>query len=296
MKRFLFSLLGLLFVFAANAHIYMDGYDTKNNFTEDEYELAIAKSKLENKLVFIDFHAKWCTPCKWMEKTTLQDVSVKKVLDEKYVTIKVDIDDFDGFDLKQQYEVQILPTMIFLNTDGKMLERVTETMGATKFLAMIKAQSVNVTPIVHPSNTSPFVKKETVVMQQSTEVSTTTTTATTTTATATSPSVHSSPKEHLNTNGQYKKSYADKSNSKDVTKGIRKYLSLQMGVFESMVNAKEKEEYLRSVSNMPVVISHETSSDGNIYKVYLGEFHSLEAAKRYKYKLLRKYSIKSIIK
>ena len=160
MKRLLFVLMGVFMMLASHAASYRSHYDDINTFTEDEYDIAIQKSKLENKLVLLDFHAKWCTPCKWMEKTTFKDERVLEVLNNKYVTIKVDIDDFDGFDLKEKYAVQTLPTLIFLNKETKVIGRIDETIGIEKFLDIIKTQSAEVIPIVHATNVAPGTKKD----------------------------------------------------------------------------------------------------------------------------------------
>ena len=77
-------------------------------------------------------------PCRWMDETTFADPQVLSYLRDNYVSIKIDIDDFDGFALKQQYDVQTLPTLLFFSSDGRQLSRVGEGIGAAELLDKLR--------------------------------------------------------------------------------------------------------------------------------------------------------------
>ena len=55
----------------------------------------------------MDFHAKWCAPCKWMEQTTFVNPDVSDMMQQNYISLKVDIDDVSGYELKSQYKCKI---------------------------------------------------------------------------------------------------------------------------------------------------------------------------------------------
>ena len=78
-----------------------------------------------------------------MDETTLADPQVLDYLREHYVSIKIDIDDFDGFALKQQYAVETLPTMIFFASDGSPIGRVEEGIGAAELLEQLRIYNVS---------------------------------------------------------------------------------------------------------------------------------------------------------
>ncbi len=129
----------------------------KGNMTE-----AKQKALEEGKLFFVDFYANWCAPCKWMDETTFADGAVAEMLNNNYVSLKVDIDDFEGFELKQQYKVKYLPTILIFNAEGELIDRLEETMSPRKLSGILtnhhkKNRSV---PKVKPVNSSPSKKVE----------------------------------------------------------------------------------------------------------------------------------------
>jgi len=90
------------------------------------------KAKAEGKLFFVDFYADWCAPCKWMDETSFSDKNVFSMLNENYVSLKVNIDEFEGFSLKQEYKVRYLPTMLIFNAEGELIDRIEETLSPRK--------------------------------------------------------------------------------------------------------------------------------------------------------------------
>ena len=72
-------------------------------FYSGSFENAKEKAGTEGKLFFVEFYADWCTPCKWMDKTTFRDKDVVNQLNENYVPLKMDIESGEGTNLKQQF-------------------------------------------------------------------------------------------------------------------------------------------------------------------------------------------------
>lgn len=107
------------------------------DFTDETFERAKKRASSEGRLFFVDFYADWCTPCKWMENTTFQDKEVANMLNNNYVSIKVDIDTKDGFDVKQKYQIRVLPTLLIFNTEGELVERVEETLSRSKLMNLL---------------------------------------------------------------------------------------------------------------------------------------------------------------
>lgn len=102
------------------------------NFIKDNVRVAIDRAAAEGKLVFLDFWADYCSPCQLMEKYTFTDPSVISRMNGSYVPVRINIETFDGYDLKAQYGVKLLPTIIVLNSKGQQVARFEESMSATK--------------------------------------------------------------------------------------------------------------------------------------------------------------------
>lgn len=100
-------------------------------------ESAKTLAKSENKFVFVKFYADWCVPCKWMDETTYSDPSVITKINANFIPLKINIDDFDGFALRQQLAVSVLPTVVIYDPNGKMVKRIEETLPVSKMIASL---------------------------------------------------------------------------------------------------------------------------------------------------------------
>lgn len=124
-------------------------------FHNGNFESAKRKAASENKLVILEFYATWCIPCQWMEETTFADPEVIRQMNENYVPVKINIDDFDGYALKEQYGVKILPTMLIFSADGEIVERIEETLPPSRMQQILHKNKTVKAAIVHEPNRSP---------------------------------------------------------------------------------------------------------------------------------------------
>jgi len=92
----------------------------------------------EGKLYLVDFTAQWCLPCQWMEETTFSDNRVVNYMQENYVAVKIDIDDFDGFAWKQIYDIKALPSILIFNSKGELLEQYTGSHAPSGLLKILE--------------------------------------------------------------------------------------------------------------------------------------------------------------
>lgn len=67
----------------------------------------------------IDFYASWCQPCKKLE----QDMgTISQRYGDKVHFMRVDVDDPKNQKMVDQYEISPIPTVIFLNADGEVVD------------------------------------------------------------------------------------------------------------------------------------------------------------------------------
>ena len=87
-----------------------------------------------NTLVFVDFFATWCGPCKMMHPVL---EGLKKQLGEQVKIVKIDIDSPVNRQLVNSYQVQAVPTLMLFKA-GKMVWRQSGAMQATQIRQVIE--------------------------------------------------------------------------------------------------------------------------------------------------------------
>ncbi|HSI06233.1 MAG: protein-disulfide reductase DsbD family protein [Myxococcota bacterium] len=105
------------------------------------HEDAISRAREGGKAVMIDFTAEWCTGCKELDAQTFPDPRIAAEA-ERFVAAKLDATEPDAAmnDLFARYGILGLPTVIFIDSTGKVLEtpRVTGFTPPDRFLALMQ--------------------------------------------------------------------------------------------------------------------------------------------------------------
>ena len=96
----------------------------QTNFQDLSLVKALEKAKSENKLVFIDCYTSWCGPCKIMAKEVLPQKEVGDFLNERFVSVKYDMEKGEGPEIAKKYKVDAYPTFLLLNADGSLLNSI----------------------------------------------------------------------------------------------------------------------------------------------------------------------------
>lgn len=119
----------------------------------------LAKARKENKFVFIDVMATWCAPCKKMDKEVFSNEEVGALLKDKFIAVKVQADSTMGDDaatikfrkdakeIDIRYHVTSYPTYIFLNPDGRVVEKT-----GIKRVGTVQLFKTRVDNLLHDSN------------------------------------------------------------------------------------------------------------------------------------------------
>lgn len=107
-------------------------------FFEGAYDAALAEAARENKILFIDFYADWCAPCKQMAKTVFTDSVVGQYFAEKIIAVKIDTEKKDNRDLVKKYKVTAMPTLAFVRPNGKVISITAGAADLPGFLRMAR--------------------------------------------------------------------------------------------------------------------------------------------------------------
>jgi cell division septation protein DedD len=73
-----------------------------------------------------------------LDESTFNDDNLALYMNRNWISYKVDVEDFEGYNLKQQFGVKMLPTLIVLNAQGTVLARLEETIAPTKMMDFLK--------------------------------------------------------------------------------------------------------------------------------------------------------------
>ena len=232
------------------------GTDNTVKFHNGSFESAKAKASEEGKLFFVEFYADWCTPCKWMDKTTFRDQDVVNMMNSNYVALKLDIETEEGSDLKNQYSVRMLPTIIIFNANGEMIERVEKTLSPESMKSLLSFHEAEDTRILvtYPFNSSP--------RQQASD----------------------EDREMEELYSQYLQRERFRTNYK-----------LQIANYTDYTEAFKKVNELSETFMEPIIVLNDYVDNMTQYKVMMGEFQTIEEAEGFRKILQRDFGIKAVI-
>ncbi len=103
------------------------------------YDQALNRSLAEGKFTFVKFGAVWCTPCKIMESSVFKHETIIDLLENRFVTLTLDVDIGEGKLLKDQYYIQQLPTYVLLDERGQELGRLKGSTSSKKMLEFLES-------------------------------------------------------------------------------------------------------------------------------------------------------------
>lgn len=112
-------------------------------FFKGTFDEAKAKAKEENKYIFVDVFTTWCGPCKKLSKTTFKDASVGDFHNRNFINVKIDAEKGEGPSFASAYKVSAYPTMIFFDSNGKLVEKAKGFLTADRLLEKSKKLFVN---------------------------------------------------------------------------------------------------------------------------------------------------------
>jgi thioredoxin 1 len=99
------------------------------------WEAAAEAAGIDHSLVLLVFSAEWCGPCKLLKKETLDS---KEFLEGGGALHLADVDIDANEKLAQSFNVEVVPTLILLSAEGKIVSRRTGFLEIKELLAWIE--------------------------------------------------------------------------------------------------------------------------------------------------------------
>jgi thioredoxin-related protein len=100
-----------------------------------DYSSARREATETGKPILLDFGTEACGWCRKQDATTFRDPRVIKLLNERFIAVKIDADRDPR--LAQSLSIESYPTMVLASAEGKVLARQVGYADAEKLLAML---------------------------------------------------------------------------------------------------------------------------------------------------------------
>ena len=98
---------------------FMPGNAHSKGIRWQSFADGMARSKSENKKMFVHFYADWCSTCKIMGKKTFKDPGVIAALNKNYVPVKVNVD--KSKKIADIFKIKLLPDTWFITDNNEII-------------------------------------------------------------------------------------------------------------------------------------------------------------------------------
>ena len=104
------------------------------------WEKVVKDAKEQNKLIFVDCYTTWCGPCKRLAAEVFPREDLGTYVNERFVSVKYDVERGNGLEFAKQYRDLIhgFPTLLLIDTEGKVLNRIVGFFPAETILKAIQ--------------------------------------------------------------------------------------------------------------------------------------------------------------
>jgi len=257
---------------------------TKVAFADLDWTTAKQKATAENKLFFVDFDASYCMTCRNMDKTTFMDNELADYISKNVVALSVDVQDFDGVGLAQEYNVEALPTMLVFDGKGNLQHRFVGYKSAKDLIKTFQETQAKTEPVTNTTPDQPLgyepannAKAQKINANHSLFAKTVTTTNLPQTAEA--------------------KIISDLATLFEISvrKQEAKGFSVQVGSFSSYEMVLDQAEMMRELYEQKTIVNVDKSVSPVKYRLLVGNFATRADAQKFQ-EILKKNKMDGIVK
>ena len=99
---------------------------------------AVTMATEEEKYVYVNGSTEWCAPCKKMDAETFSDSAVGIAMNERYISMKVDIEEGEGIDFAMKFRSSMVPQHLVFDSKGHLVFRTFGLLNAAEFLDFVR--------------------------------------------------------------------------------------------------------------------------------------------------------------
>lgn len=128
------SCFSLLLICTSNLFSLAQGI----KFEQPVWKVVLEKAKKENKIIFADCHTERCGWCRWMENHTYNNDTVGKFYNSNFICVSFDMHVGDGIEIAKKYKIYGVPTFLYLNSNGEVLQKTFGAKNVKTFIGIGK--------------------------------------------------------------------------------------------------------------------------------------------------------------
>lgn len=139
MRLVLIRLILPLIIVTVAAQAFSEDKTSKDDsgFWASSFEEAQKVARKEQRPILLHFYTSWCLPCQKMEREVLNSNLVAKELGKKILAVKVNADKRP--DLARKYGIQIYPTDVFVDPNGRIIGNATGFRAERDYITLVSS-------------------------------------------------------------------------------------------------------------------------------------------------------------
>src|SRR5437899_10583926 len=135
-------------IFAGALLLLMPLWALAGEIKWQKFEAGFEEAKKSNKKIMVDVYTDWCGWCKKLDSEVYGNDKVSEYLSQQYVVIKLNAEsgsklkfaktEYTEAQLAQAFGISGYPTIIFFDSNGEPLDKISGYMPAADFLPVLK--------------------------------------------------------------------------------------------------------------------------------------------------------------
>jgi hypothetical protein len=125
-----------LLLYCCIPQLFADGI----NFLQGKnFQQVLEIANTQKKLIFINCYLDWSNPCILFNRNVLPDKELGEYFNSNFINLKVDLDnDADKVYIANKYNIHAYPTLLWIDSDGKMLLKSEGNISSSSLLELAK--------------------------------------------------------------------------------------------------------------------------------------------------------------